>query len=571
MPDIPATAGRPFHWPVGPTPEARADPALPDAWYVANPFGRVYEPRPRRAAVHPGLDLNLRSGGDSDLDAPVHACGDGIVTASGSYAVWGNIVLVEHTLPDGRKLWSQYAHLNRRTVAAGQAVARGQPIGTVGKGERGRFTAHLHFEIRIAELPAPHWPGLQPETVRRAYADPAMVIAKGLPAIDAVLAPPPGPDARSAATDTPAPTPWRASTWPGAPCGGVPATRHPVGKGVLALRTLEVDGGDPAVVARRARALGLAFAGIALLPAGAAEPAVDRGPATEIAAALAGAGIAVWGLAAVSPGAVEAVVEAVARWAGPVPLAGWIIVPVGRAAVATASAAARLGLACHVVANGAAPERLTGNALLLQLLGARMTYVASREERNPGMQRVAEEVRASGGVPYVIPLGASNPLGALGFARGIGEVVRQTLVPDVIVHASSSGGTQAGLIAGCALYEVNARVVGISADDSVESIREEVLGICEGIEAMLDLAPGALGAAERFEADASFVGDGYGIPTDGSREAQALAATHDAFFVDHWYTAKALAAVIAYARRGEFRDGQTVMFWHTGGQVGLFA
>ncbi|RIL11639.1 hypothetical protein DCC79_04240, partial [bacterium] len=252
MPDIPATAGRPFHWPVGPTPEARADPALPDAWYVANPFGRVYEPRPRRAAVHPGLDLNLRSGGDSDLDAPVHACGDGIVTASGSYAVWGNIVLVEHTLPDGRKLWSQYAHLNRRTVAAGQAVARGQPIGTVGKGERGRFTAHLHFEIRIAELPAPHWPGLQPETVRRAYADPAMVIAKGLPAIDAVLAPPPGPDARSAATDTPAPTPWRASTWPGAPCGGVPATRHPVGKGVLALRTLEVDGGDPAVVARRA-------------------------------------------------------------------------------------------------------------------------------------------------------------------------------------------------------------------------------------------------------------------------------------------------------------------------------
>lgn len=238
---------------------------------------------------------------------------------------------------------------------------------------------------------------------------------------------------------------------------------------------------------------------------------------------------------------------------------------------ATASAAARLGLACHVVANGAAPERLTGNALLLQLLGARMTYVGSREERNPGMQRVAEEVRASGGVPYVIPLGASNPLGALGFARGIGEVVRQTLVPDVIVHASSSGGTQAGLIAGCALYEVNARVVGISADDSVESIREEVLGICEGIEAMLDLAPGALGAAERFEADASFVGDGYGIPTDGSREAQALAATHDAFFVDHWYTAKALAAVIAYARRGEFRDGQTVMFWHTGGQVGLFA
>ncbi|MEP7347283.1 MAG: pyridoxal-phosphate dependent enzyme, partial [Gemmatimonadaceae bacterium] len=81
----------------------------------------------------------------------------------------------------------------------------------------------------------------------------------------------------------------------------------------------------------------------------------------------------------------------------------------------------------------------------------------------------------------------------------------------------------------------------------------------------------ALGAAERFEADASFVGDGYGVPTEASREAQHLAASHEALFVDHWYTAKALAGVASYGRRGEFRDGQTVMFWHTGGQVGLFA
>jgi 1-aminocyclopropane-1-carboxylate deaminase/D-cysteine desulfhydrase-like pyridoxal-dependent ACC family enzyme len=121
------------------------------------------------------------------------------------------------------------------------------------------------------------------------------------------------------------------------------------------------------------------------------------------------------------------------------------------------------------------------------------------------------------------------------------------------------------------LYEVDARVIGISADDPVASIREEVLGICAGIEEYLDLAPGALGAAERFEADASFVGEGYGVPTDASREAQQLAASHVALFVYHWYTAKALAGLIGYARRGEFRDGETVMFWHTGGQVGLFA
>ncbi|MCC7323192.1 MAG: hypothetical protein IT358_05155, partial [Gemmatimonadaceae bacterium] len=68
-----------------------------------------------------------------------------------------------------------------------------------------------------------------------------------------------------------------------------------------------------------------------------------------------------------------------------------------------------------------------------------------------------------------------------------------------------------------------------------------------------------------------FVGDGYGIPSDASREAQSLAARTEALFTDHWYTAKALAGLIAYARGGTFRDGETVMFWHTGGQVGLFA
>lgn len=238
---------------------------------------------------------------------------------------------------------------------------------------------------------------------------------------------------------------------------------------------------------------------------------------------------------------------------------------------ATASAAARLGLSCHIVANGAPQEHATGNALLMQLLGADVRYVATRQDREPMMQQVADEVRAQEGVPYVIPLGASNALGALGFARAIGEIVRQATVPEVIMHASSSGGTQAGLLAGCALYEVGARVVGISADDSVEAIRAEVLGICTDIEELLELPAGALGAAERFEADASFVGEGYGIPTEGSREAQRLAARHEAVFVDHWYTAKALSALIAYARAGQFRDGSSVMFWHTGGQVGLFA
>ena len=238
---------------------------------------------------------------------------------------------------------------------------------------------------------------------------------------------------------------------------------------------------------------------------------------------------------------------------------------------ATASAAAKLGMACHIVANGTQPERLTGNALLSNLLGAQVTYVAERTGRNAAMEARAALLRAAGRKPFVIPLGASTPLGAMGLARGVGELVYQGLVPDVIISASSSGGTQAGLIAGCALFEMKTRVIGISADDPVEEIGKVVIDLCGGIEEALGLPHGALAARERFEADASFVGEGYGVPTDASREAQQLGAHSEALFTDHWYTAKALAAVVAYGRAGQFKDGETVMFWHTGGQVGLFA
>jgi 1-aminocyclopropane-1-carboxylate deaminase/D-cysteine desulfhydrase-like pyridoxal-dependent ACC family enzyme len=86
----------------------------------------------------------------------------------------------------------------------------------------------------------------------------------------------------------------------------------------------------------------------------------------------------------------------------------------------------------------------------------------------------------------------------------------------------------------------------------------------------LGLAGGTLGAAGRFELDDSFVGDGYGMPTEASREAQRLLARTEAAFVDHYYTAKALAALIAYIRDGRVAREHKVLFWHTGGQVTLF-
>jgi D-cysteine desulfhydrase len=238
---------------------------------------------------------------------------------------------------------------------------------------------------------------------------------------------------------------------------------------------------------------------------------------------------------------------------------------------ATAAAAARLGFRCVLVANGERPERPTGNALLDALLGAEIHYVSGRADRAPAMREIAERLRDEGRRPAEIPLGASTPLGALGYAIAVGELVAQGVRPDVIVHASSSGGTQAGLIAGCAIHGLASRVIGVSADDRSAEIVVTVRRIIDGMSGMLGGAMSDVARDAVVTVDDEFVGPGYGMPSDASREAQQLAARTEALFVDHWYTAKALAALIAYAREGRFGDDETVLFWHTGGQVGLFA
>jgi 1-aminocyclopropane-1-carboxylate deaminase/D-cysteine desulfhydrase-like pyridoxal-dependent ACC family enzyme len=237
---------------------------------------------------------------------------------------------------------------------------------------------------------------------------------------------------------------------------------------------------------------------------------------------------------------------------------------------ATAALAAKMGLHCSLIINGRQPERPAANALLDALLGAEIEYIPSREERAAASEATMERLREAGRAPYFVPLGASNSLGALGYVRAIGEMLEQMPAPDVIVHAASSGGTLAGLIAGCALHGLPTRVIGVSADDPASEIAAKVGDVVAGVGELLSY-DAELPGADAVEVDDRFVGDGYGIPSDASREAQRLIARSEALFVDHTYTAKALAALITYVRAGRFRDDKTLLFWHTGGQVGLFA
>jgi len=236
---------------------------------------------------------------------------------------------------------------------------------------------------------------------------------------------------------------------------------------------------------------------------------------------------------------------------------------------ATASIAARLGLGCVLVANGAPQPRPTANALLDRLLGADVRYVATRDERAPAMAAIAEALRADGRQPFVIPLGASTAHGAAAYAMAVTELLAQMPAPDVIVIATSSGGTQAGLLAGCVLHGLSTRVIGISADDPAGALASEIRRIRHDLAALIGVDPGAFDQMA-IEVDDTFVGGGYGVPTPASVEALDLAARREALFLDPTYTAKAMAGLMAKVRAGELA-GRRVVFWHTGGQVGLFA
>jgi 1-aminocyclopropane-1-carboxylate deaminase/D-cysteine desulfhydrase-like pyridoxal-dependent ACC family enzyme len=242
----------------------------------------------------------------------------------------------------------------------------------------------------------------------------------------------------------------------------------------------------------------------------------------------------------------------------------------------TAAFCAQLGLSCHLVLNRAAIEHegLSPASLHLdEMFGAEIHDVASREERTPTMLGLAERMQAEGKKAIVIPLGASIPLGALGFIRAAQEARTQlgakNLRIDYVFHASSSGGTQAGLVAGHQLFNlVSKRIIGVSPDDSSASISSEVATIVRGINDMLELPAGSLD--ERVLVLDGYIGDGYGIPSREGDAATELIARTEGILLDPVYTAKAMAALIDWIGRGKIGADENVLFWHTGGQLAMF-
>ena len=240
----------------------------------------------------------------------------------------------------------------------------------------------------------------------------------------------------------------------------------------------------------------------------------------------------------------------------------------------TAATAVKLGMRAVLVVNserGEPPAHRSANALLDGLLGADVIYVDTREGRTAAMRAAAERLTSEGRKVFEIPIGGSTPLGSMAYLHAVIELLEQIPPPDAIVHATSSGGTQAGLVAACRLLGLPTRVIGIAADGPTAQIQSQVRTNIEGIAELLGLNVDTLKRGTPLEIDDRFFGEGYGIPTPASQEAIELTARTEAIFLDPVYTGKAMAGLIAYVRQQKFTSKQTVLFWHTGGQVGLFA
>jgi D-cysteine desulfhydrase family pyridoxal phosphate-dependent enzyme len=235
----------------------------------------------------------------------------------------------------------------------------------------------------------------------------------------------------------------------------------------------------------------------------------------------------------------------------------------------TAAFAARVGIECHLILSGLA-EQKPASTFLDDLYGATIHPVTSRDDRAPTMQRIADELRERGRKPFAIPLGASVPLGALGFIHAAHEIAQGGTRFDAIFHCTSSGGTQAGLDTGLQLYgQERIQLIGVSADDPAASIASNVAEIVGGIADLLGVDRAAL--SRPIEVDDQFVGQGYGIATPEGGEALRLLARTEGIVLDPVYTAKAMAAMIARIGSGAFTHNHRILFLHTGGQLALFS
>lgn len=241
----------------------------------------------------------------------------------------------------------------------------------------------------------------------------------------------------------------------------------------------------------------------------------------------------------------------------------------------TAAACAKLGFDCHLLLTRSVPSQhpgyeRTGNPLLGQLCGAQLHIVDPAQARH-AKRELCAQLEGQGFDVHVIPMGGSNAVGALGYVRCALELSQQIeqlgLTPSHFFHASSSAGTQSGLLYGLARLGRDQPVIGVNVSHADAQVLVDAI---QAILTQLGADHGKVGEPDIHLDNGAFA-PGYGLPNNDCVEAIALAAQLEGVLFDPVYSGKALAALIRWIREGRLQEATDVILLHTGGQASLAA
>ncbi len=252
----------------------------------------------------------------------------------------------------------------------------------------------------------------------------------------------------------------------------------------------------------------------------------------------------------------------------------------------TAAACAKLGLACILVLTEPDDGVYEGNRILQKMFGARQVFVddidpsvsperLDKEKLRAGEEKIAQVIgslKAQGKKPYLIPRGGRSLQGTAGYVHAVCELNYQLnsqgLHANHIFVPGATCSTLTGVLLGTRVFSMDTKVHGVALSRSPAEGRAMV-------EEEFNKDAAAMGYPFKINRDditiyGEYMGAGYAVPTEKSREAQLLLARTEAVLLDPTYTAKAMSAYIDLVRQGAFHDDETVVFFHTGGTPLLF-
>lgn len=241
----------------------------------------------------------------------------------------------------------------------------------------------------------------------------------------------------------------------------------------------------------------------------------------------------------------------------------------------TAAAAASLGLECHLVLGGEEPEQVSGNLLLDKIFGCHIHW-AGTNRKGEDIPQIVEQLTKAGKNVYVVPYGGSSERGALAFVEAFKELESQReSINETFTHivfASSSGGTQAGLMLGNKIFNSPYQIVGINIDKG----ETDKVPFDQYTVALANSTAKLINADYEFsESDlilnSDYVGEGYGVVGTLENEAIEMTAQTEGILLDPVYTGRAMGGLIDMIRTGQIKKTDRVLFWHTGGAPALFA